>query len=216
VGRPLSRSRTGASPFFYAVHEGHDGPDAYAVYRFKHDWPQSAPEGTVDVEEVMATSSGAFASMWRFVFDIDLAAHIRCFYRPIDDPLLGLLVEPRRLRMTIRDGLWTRIVDVPSALAARRYAVEESLVLDVRDDFCPWNEGRYRVDAGADGAECSPTRETPDLVLGACELGAAYLGGIGLGHLARAGRVDEETPGALRRADLAFGWEPAPWCADMF
>jgi predicted acetyltransferase len=214
--RDLERDRDGASPYFYAVHEGPDGVDAYAVYRFKHDWPQSAPEGIVDVEEVMAVSPDALALMWRFVFDIDLAGRIRCFSRPVDDPLLGLLAEPRRLRLMVRDGLWARIVDVPGALEARRYAAEASLVLDVRDVFCPWNDGRYRVDVGPDGGECSPTREAADLILGASELGAAYLGGTRLGQLARAGRVDEERAGALRRADLAFSWDPAPWCADMF
>lgn len=212
----FEHDREGASPFFFAIHEGPDGVDAYAVYRFKHDWPQALPHGSVDVEELIATSPDAYANMWRFVFDLDLAARIKAELRPIDDPLLGLLVEPRRLRFTVRDGMWLRLVDVCTALAARRYRVAGSLVVRVRDHFCPWNDGRYRLEGGPDGAVCTMTDAEPDLVLSASELAAAFLGGSTFGHLARAGRVHEERSGALRRADLMFGWDLAPWCTQLF
>ena len=212
----FEHDREGASPFFFAIHEGPDGVDAYAVYRFKHDWPQALPHGSVDVEELLATSPDAYASMWRFVFDLDLAARIKAELRPIDDPLLGLLVEPRRLRLTVRDGMWLRIVDMRAALGARRYRVDGTLVLEVRDQFCPWNDGRYRLEGGPDGAACTRTGAEPDLALSASEVGAAFLGGSSFGQLARAGRVHEERSGALRRADLMFGWDVAPWCTQLF
>jgi predicted acetyltransferase len=208
--------REGASALFFAAHESAQGVDAYAAYRFKHNWTNGVPDGAVDVEELLAATPESFALMWRFVFEIDLAARIKCWLRPIDDPLVGLLAEPRRLRLTLRDGLWVRIVDVASALEARRYASAGSLIIDVRDAFCPWNEGRYALDGGPDGASCSPTRGSPDLVLTASELGGVYLGGVGFGQLARSGRVQEETAGALARADALFRWDPAPWCADQF
>ena len=132
------------------------------------------------------------------------------------DPLLSLLAEPRRLRLTVRDGVWVRLVDVPAALESRRYAAEDRIVLEVRDDFCPWNDGRVALEGGADGAACVRTDASPDLMLSSAELAAAYLGGTTIGHLARAGRVDEETPGALRRADAMLRWDPAPWCPEMF
>jgi predicted acetyltransferase len=212
----FEHDREGASPFFFALHEGPDGDDAYAVYRFKHDWPQAMPNGSVDVEELVATTPDAYACMWRFVFDLDLAARIKAELRPIDDPLLGLLVEPRRLRLTVRDGMWLRLVDVSAALAARRYRIDGSLVLEGRDHFCPWNDGRYRIEGGPDGASCRPTDAEPDLAMSASELGAAFLGGASFRQLARAGRVHEERSGALRRADLMFGWDLAPWCTQLF
>jgi hypothetical protein len=43
-------------------------------------------------------------------------------------------------------------------------------------------------------------------------LGAAYLGGTGLGGLAGAGLVTERRPGAVRQLASALAWEPAPWC----
>ncbi len=35
-------------------------------------------------------------------------------------------------------------------------------------------------------------------------------------RLHRAGLVDEESDGALARADSIFASDPAPWCANMF
>jgi hypothetical protein len=44
----------------------------------------------------------------------------------------------------------------------------------------------------------------------------AYLGGTSLRSQLIAGRVDELTPGALRRADAMFLTPTAPWCATGF
>jgi len=105
-----------------------------------------------------------------------------------------------------------RIVDVPAALSARTYATDPDVVLDVRDEFCPWAAGRYRLH----GAGCERTGNEPDLELDASALGAAYLGGTTLRELAAAGRVAERTPGALARASAAFRGDVAPWCPEIF
>jgi predicted acetyltransferase len=207
--------REGASALHFAVHEGDVGADAYAVYRFKHEWPQEIPEGVVDVVEVMATTPSALANIWRYVFDLDLAGRVMADDRPIDDPLLALLAEPRQLRLTVRDGMWLRIVDVAQALAGRRYRGGGRLVLDVRDEFCPWNQGRYALEAGPDGAQCRRTGDEADVALSATELGSVYLGGVRFGQLARAGLLDERTAGSIRRADELFAWDPAPWCPNV-
>jgi hypothetical protein len=61
------------------------------------------------------------------------------------------------------------------------------------------------------GAGCQRTSLEPDLALGAPELGSIYLGGVKPSVLARAGRVEERRPGALRRADALFASPVAPW-----
>jgi hypothetical protein len=50
----------------------------------------------------------------------------------------------------------------------------------------------------------------------AVELGSAYLGGMGVFELGRAGRIEELTPGALALADGILGWHVAPWCPQIF
>ena len=91
------------------------------------------------------------------------------------------------------------------------------LVFEVRDTFCPWNDGRVRLTGGPDGATCAPTSDPADLVVHVADLGAAYLGGTTLVSRAAAGRVTEVTAGSLAPASLAFGWPgPAPYCPLVF
>ncbi|MGQ0670116.1 MAG: GNAT family N-acetyltransferase [Actinomycetota bacterium] len=216
IFQDAEHNRDGASPYFFALHESDEGLDGYAVYRVKHDWPGEISHSVMSVDELVAVTPRAYADMWRYCFDVDLVSRVKCWNRPVDDPLLYLLAEPRRLRMTVRDGLFVRLVDLPKALEARRYATADRITLEVRDEFCPWNDGRYALEGGPDGAVCGPTTKTADLALSVTDLGASYLGGAEFPTLARAGRVVEETPGALRRADAMFRSDPAPWCPNMF
>jgi predicted acetyltransferase len=203
-------------PFFVAVHETEGEPDAYAVYKIKHDWPKGLPSNELVVYDLQGATPQAYADMWRFVLDVDLVRRVTAWHRPADEPLLHLLLEPRRLRATLRDGLWVRLVDVPAALEARGYAAEGRLVLEVRDAFCPSNEGRYALEVGGDAARCEPSDAPPDLVLDVEGLGAAYLGGVRFHDLWWAGRIPAAAPGALGLADAMFGVTAAPWCPMAF
>jgi predicted acetyltransferase len=204
-------------PCFYAVHETAAGvPDAYAVYRVKHEWPSDVPRNELQLRELMALTPEANADMWRFVFDIDLIHTVRAAHRPPDDPLLWIVTEPRRLHFQLSDGVWIRLVDVPAALAARTYAEDGHVVLDVSDAFCPWNEGRYALDVSGGEGNCTPTDEPVDLACRVNELASAYLGGVAFAQLALAGRVEERSPEGLARADALFRSEPAPWCSLPF
>jgi predicted acetyltransferase len=213
----LKEWRDGASALFFVVHETAEGPDGYATYRVKHHgWSETGGVNVLKVRELIAANSRAYAGLWRYCFDVDLMGRIEAWPRPIDEPLMYLLSDPRRLNLEIGDGLWLRLVDLPASLAARRYAERDALVLDVQDAFCPWNEGRYLLEGGPDGAECQPTDREPDLIVHAADLGARYLGDGSFHVLERAGRVVEATPGALSRADRMFDWDPKPWCPQVF
>ena len=121
--------------------------------------------------------------------------------RPVDDPLLDLLADSRLGRPQLSDGLWIRLVDVGKALAQRRYACPVDVVIEVGDELCPQNQGRWRLTAATTSAPsgfsgtCERTTAPADLVLPVRALGAAYLGGTRLGPLAAAGLVTEVTPG---------------------
>jgi predicted acetyltransferase len=192
------------------------GDDGYVAYRIKVDWRDWVPNNTLDVEELCADDLDVELTLWRYCFDVDLVARVEANNRPIDELLPLLMTDPRRLRTVSHDALWIRPIRVGDALACRRYAVEDSLVLDVRDQLCPWNEGRWRLEAGPGGASCGRARDSADLALGPAELGAAFLGGERLARLARAGRVEEISPGAAARADTLFHAEPLPWCPFVF
>jgi predicted acetyltransferase len=89
-------------------------------------------------------------------------------------------------------------------------------VLDVADGFCPWNAGRWRLEADASGARCERTDAPADLALDVTDLGAVHLGGPSLEALAAIGRGRELRPGALRAAALAFRGDREPFCPEIF
>jgi hypothetical protein len=101
-------------------------------------------------------------------------------------------------------------VDVGAALAARSYGEGQSLVIEVSDGFCPWNQRRYRVPGG------ERTDADPDLRADVTTLGSVYLGGFTFAELARALRVEELSPGGIARADTLFQADRAPWCPEIF
>jgi predicted acetyltransferase len=114
------------------------------------------------------------------------------------------------------DFLWARLLDVPGALAARRYRVADRLTVEVVDPFRPASGGRFVLDAGPDGATCAPTSAPADLTLTASDLGAAYLGSTPLWPAAAAGRVDTHRRGVVDAFDRLFGSARPSWCNTWF
>jgi predicted acetyltransferase len=199
-------------PTFFALHEGDDGVDGFVTYKIRQDWPQGYSRSTLDVRDLQATNAPAHADLWRFVLDVDLIERVEAWSRPLDEPLLHLVREPRRLHARMIDNLWLRLVDLEGALRARRYASDGRLILQIHDPFCPWNEGRYVLEVSeGNGSVVRSSGATADVACTVNEVGAAYLGGTTFRQLHRAGRVQELTDGALTTADTLFGWDPAPW-----
>jgi predicted acetyltransferase len=204
--------------------EDDSGPRGYAVFTATQAWDQDAflPEGALDVGELIATDPAATAALWADVLSRDLISEFHVRLRPVDDPLLYLLADPRRVRALVTDGLWIRLVDVGSALAQRHYACPVDVVIEVADEVCPQNAGRWRLTAAAAAAPagfratCERTTAPADVVLPVWALGAAYLGGTRLGSMAEAGMVSEVTAGSLAVLSTAMSWEPAPWCPMIF
>ena len=199
VGAVLPRPehwRDGASRRMWAVYEDKDGvPGGYLRYRVKEKWEKGVPDFTLNVFSLHAVDAEAYAALYSYVFGIDLVSTIELWSRPVGDPIFELLADPRRVGRVVRDGLWVRLIDVPAALAARRYRVDDRLVIEVQDDFCPWNEGRFLLEGGPDGAVCSPTDAEPDIRIGAGDLASAYLGDGRLPAQAWAGRVHGDRVG---------------------
>src|SRR6185503_1904132 len=111
------------------------------------------------------------------------------------------LVEPRRLGLNVREGMWLRLVDLHAALEARSYAAAGSLTFEVTDEFCPWNAGRWRLEVGGDGSGTLTASDAdPDLTLDTSDLASVYLGTFTFADLAGAGRVEECRPGAVAEA----------------
>ena len=212
------RYRDGAGPRFIAVHDGASGtPDGYITYRIKEDWRHGLPANSLVVEECVARDPGVHGLLWHFCLNTDLVATVSTWTSPVDEPLRWRLADPRRMRTTrLMDGLWVRLLDVPAALAARRYRVVDSLMIEVVDRTRPEVAGTYELSGGPEESTCHRTKRSAELVMDVAYLGAAYLGGMPFGVMARAGAVKEMTPGAVARADLMFAIQPAPWSHTEF
>jgi len=192
----------------------------YALFRRVMDWKQTGPNGTVRVREAVALDAAAHRALWGRLTDLDLMGTLTTGPQAVDGPLLHLLVDLRAAAPQLGDALWVRLVDLPAALAARRYSAPLDVVLGVSDAFLPRNAGSWRLAGGLDGATCVPAGDgpdaEPDLLLDTRELAAAWLGGESLQAMAAAGLVTERRAGALEEAARAFGWHVAPYCPWVF
>jgi predicted acetyltransferase len=215
----LPDQRNGATALRFLLHRETDGAvTGYAAWRMKESWDDGTgePDGTLIVEEVRASSTQAYASLWKVLLSVDLVRTVKVPLASPDDPLRQLVTDQRALAVRSIDSLWVRLVDVGRALSARRYPAKIDMVFEVRDPFCEWNDGRWHVWGHPAGAFCDRTDRDPDIVLGIEELAAVYLGGTSLATLQTAGRVTEVSPGAVTLASTAFRWPVTPWCPDEF
>ena len=197
---------------FYAIRENADGePDAFAIYRNKHRWPRGLPSVVLKVQRLVSTSPDGSQGIWRFLFDVDLVSRVTAYGRPVDDPLLLQVQEPRALRPELDDGLFLRPLDLPAAWRARRYAADGTVTLAVGDPVRTDSGGTFelRVEDGA--ATCRRVDATPEVSCTIHAAGATYLGGTTWGAMAAAGRAEEHASGALERLDAMFRTSVAPW-----
>ena len=201
-----------SNPKRFAVLELDGEPQAYAVFKRHPAWEDGVSVARLEVQEAIGATPQAMAEIWRFLLDIDWTGTVEAGLLPPDHPLFLLLATPRRSGYKLFDSLWVRLVDVGAALSGRAYAGDGSVVFEVRDAFCPWNEGRWKLEAGA----AERTDEPAELALDVDALGSAYLGAVPFVQLRDALRVEELAAGAAARADAMFGRRPLPWCPEIF
>ena len=92
----------------------------YVIYRVKSDWDDRGPNNSVLALEVIALDAAAERTIWHWLSETDRRPHQGLAW-PVPHPLLLELTEPRRLGLSVREGLWLRLLDLPAALEARTY-----------------------------------------------------------------------------------------------
>lgn len=209
------RHREGATAQRFAVALSVSGePEGYVRFRVAQKWEEGHGAGEIRVLELVDATPEAAAGLWSFLLGHDLVAEVKA-ERPSDDTLPWLLAAPRRARRVVGDGLWVRVLDVPAALEARRYRAPGTVTFEISDPLGRV-DGRYRLEVAEDGTgRCRPTDDRPDLVLDVEDLGASYLGAPRFAAGLRAGRMRGDQAAAVA-ADLMFGWDPSPWCPEVF
>jgi predicted acetyltransferase len=200
------------------VHRDEAGAaDGYARYHADGRWENRQPRGILHLDELIALTDAANATLWRFLADTDWVATVRAERRSPSDRLPWLIVNARAASLSdVGDGIWVRLLDVPRALEARTWEREARLVIEIVDPEAPGGRLRVALDAGPGGATCRVTAATPDLTVHAAAIGAAYLGGSPLRDAVLAFGWDEHRSGALRTADALFRTMDEPWCSTFF
>ena len=217
---------TGATPYSalepdrhrqLAVWRDDDGaPAGYVVHRVEQGWYETGA-ATLGVVDLQATTPAAYAELWRHLCSQDLVGTVVWSQASVDEPLPWLLDDHRAVRVDgERAMLWLRVLDAPGVLVARRYPVEDAIVLEVADG-AGFTAGRWRLDTHDRLAPAVvPTRDTPDVTLPATSLGSVVLGGVDPRVLARAGRVEEGSPGAAGRLARLLAAPSTPWNGTPF
>jgi predicted acetyltransferase len=192
----------------------------FAVYSIREEEPPA--QAILELSYLVTATDDAYAGLWRHLLAMDLIGEIRASDRSIDEPLRWQIADYRSAVKSLeRDHLWTRILDVPAALTARRYHAPGHLVFDVRDDL-GFATGRFLLTISSDGTAVvgTLTGDIPDdadaVALTVNELSAIYLGGVSPVLLTRAGRIEELTPGAAAVVELCFRSATTPWLSIWF
>jgi hypothetical protein len=176
-----------------------DGQDVgAAVLHRVSKWVHGRPDGTVDVDYLVGEPAARLALLRRLV-NLDLISAVRLRGLGGDDPVWHWIGGPRGgTDVAFSDNLWVRLVDLPAALCARRYAADCDVVLELRDDLLPANAGRWRLTVRGGVATAGRADAEPAVSLDVAALGAAWLGSAGnLVAMHRAGRVTEHRAGGV-------------------
>jgi len=211
VLRDAPYQRDGGTPHRRVLYQEDGEPRGYLLYRTRRGTQQQAV-----VQEILGMDAAASVALYRLACSVDFVETVLFPNEPLDGPLPLLLADTRKLQRHVRDALWLRLMDLPAALAGRRYRGEGRLRLEVRDELLAGNAGTWELETADGGARCrSVAASDGDVRLDVADLSAAFLGGTSFRSLARAGRATGSAE-ALARADALFGSEPLPWNAELF
>ncbi len=189
----------------------------YALLRRTPKWEGGGPQGSLRCREIAAADPPVLLALMRRLVAFDLLATVEIWGIAPDSPAIWWLGGPRSCVKHTYDGVWLRPIDVAACLELRGYAGESDLVLDIADEHCPWNAGRWRLSTSADGtAKCAPTSDPADLSVDVQVLGAIFNGGRTPGALAQQGLVVERRRGALASFAAIVATPVAPTPGVMF
>jgi predicted acetyltransferase len=202
-----------------AVYEEAGVPQGYVTYSAKwfdrHVFDDAGEGQRVFVRDYAWLTPAAYRAIWQHLKTFDLAIRIQMF-APVDDPARDVLLDPRELHAQRGDWILGRVIDVERALALRPYGTAGRVTFEVRDSFCPWNDGRWALEAGPEGAAVSRTNDAPQLTMDISGLALLLFGTIAPAHAVRIGRADAAPDAPLDLWDAMWRTHYAPYCADGF
>ena len=190
-------------------------PLGYVIYVVEPT-PEFFRRQRLTIRDLIWLTPSAYQAIWHCLANMDLVSNIIWERVPADDPLPHLLLEPRMLHLTSYDGLLARIVDVERALPRRGYPEDGTLIFETIDELCPWNRGRWQLEASPAGSVVSRTTSEPQLVMPISTLAMLVFNQISASEAARMQRLDVLDQNALPTWDRVMRTRYRPACVDQF
>ncbi|HEX4789689.1 MAG TPA: GNAT family N-acetyltransferase [Actinospica sp.] len=184
----------------------------YTTYRHIERWTNQRPDNDLTATVLIATDPVYEARLWQYLAGHDWTSRVIGPEADRVDALWRDLLVDRRMAVpgNVWDFVWLRLLDPAAALAARKYAGADRLVLRVEDKD-GYAQGVFALETAGDGtAVCGPSLESADVTLAADRLAAIYLGGYTAARYAALGLLEEHTAGAAERLSTLFATGLAP------
>lgn len=163
----------------------------------------------LQIRALFADGDDALAALWRFALEHDLVGRVTAELQPAVPPVQWMVSDRRAVTATLTDHHWLRVLDVPGALASRRYSGALDLVFGVSDPL-GFAEGAWRVRIDGSGeAVVDRVEAEPDVRMPVGSLASLLLGGVRATELATAGLV-HGAAAHLGAVDGAFAPAAAP------
>jgi predicted acetyltransferase len=186
---------------YVAVYQRSDEVEGYIIYKIS-GWQEQDPRRTLRVEEFVAATPRAREAILSFMAGFDPLVYVHGIKLTTSrgEPLHPYL-QSSYVKASIDPDQMLRLVDVETALGYLELAPEEPLVLDVRDDVIPENQGEYTMGYGkvVRGAEAEQS-----VALDVRQLAQLYAGYLPVEDLARYDLLEASSPRALRLLDSLF------------
>lgn len=207
--------RDGKTAFRIAVsYDADDNPSGYVQFRVESKFDGAHSDDRLHIIEMFGTSPTSWLALWTLVMGFDLVTHIEADQRPLDDPIFDFLVGPRRVKRTLIDTMWVRVLDVAAAMTARSYATVNSVSIEVTDSM-GYAGGTHRIAWDGSVATHESMSVPGDLQMDISNLAVALMGSPTFASGVRAGTVGGSLESAVR-ADRMFRHGRAPFCPEVF
>ncbi|WP_147113003.1 GNAT family N-acetyltransferase [Tateyamaria sp. syn59] len=214
----LSDSNGLPRPFYCLLRDSQDTPKGFAIYRVHQREAAGMPDCELELLHISAVDIAGEATLWSFLFRVDLVGSIRIGHAPLVPALKWMLKNGRKLEtLSVQDHIWLRILD-PVALFQKAVlgSTNRPLRLAVVDPVAFLDP--FTIEIMSDGSTTSAklTDDAPDAALDLSTLSSLVLRGLSTWDLVQSGRIKIETPGAESALSACFMGAPAPFTDTSF
>ena len=197
--------------------DANDKPNGYCIYTLRHSQVDHAARSqAIIVRDLVWLDLDAYRSLWSWLARHDMVGRVRWPKAPVADPAPLLFAEPRLLQTKDEEGMWTRLVDIPAAIAHRGYDGDGDVSINISGDtIAPWNNGCWRVQVEGSDARAMTCPKPGDLHMSMASLSLLYMGTFRATELAARGLIQGDRRW-IDVADRLFATRHRPHCPDHY